>query len=284
MSAASVGPANDAADPPVIQAFHTVHWSPMFGAHERLEEIVAATSAAGFTHLGLDVATVDAYVSDGHSLADVRRLFDTWELRCSDVLPIVVTSHADEVRERTEQLCRVVRVMEAPRCVLAVRAGVDVRMARPEIQRAAATVRDAGARAALEFARYTGVESMHDAVELCEAAGWETLGLVLDVLHVDRCGVIDDISQLAPEQIELVQFCDGEAGEPTDLVADSRQHRKVPGGGGLDLARFVANIRSTGYCGTVAAEVLSTEVRAATPDEIAPRMRTALAAYWGGTS
>ena len=46
-------------------AFHTIHWSPSFGGRPDLPAIVSAAAAAGFELIGLDLATVDAYVADG---------------------------------------------------------------------------------------------------------------------------------------------------------------------------------------------------------------------------
>ena len=71
-------------------SFQTVQFSPGFGADVALGDVVAAASSAGFTRVGLDIWSVDRYLDQGHSLGDLVAMLEAADLRCTDVLPLVV--------------------------------------------------------------------------------------------------------------------------------------------------------------------------------------------------
>jgi len=76
------------------------------------------------------------------------------------------------------------------------------------------------------------------------------------------------------------KFTDGSAAPQPDVVTNSRHFRLLPGDGELALDRFVAAVRSTGFDGIVAAEVLSQVLRHDDPTNVATRIHDALRRYW----
>src|SRR5687767_10477953 len=98
-------------------AFHTIHWSPAFGGHADLAAIVAA--AAGFGLIGLDLATVDAYVADGGSLDALARLLTSAGLGVTDVVALSLRPGEDPA-PLAARLAALVAAVGAPICVGAV--------------------------------------------------------------------------------------------------------------------------------------------------------------------
>jgi len=128
----------------------------------------------------------------------------------------------------------------------------------------------------------TSRRTLEAAVAVCDAVGWDRIGLTLDSLHTFRSGTdLATVAALDASQIALVQFSDAAGGTPADLAEESRHRRRVPGEGDLDLHAFAAAVRATGFDGPVSAEVLSDELRAHDRHEVAARMHAAMAAYWG---
>ena len=60
----------------------------------------------------------------------------------------------------------------------------------------------------------------------------------------------------------------------------SRNHRRLPGSGELDLPAFVDAVVATGYTGVVSPEVLSGEVRGSPPARFATAVQRALEEHW----
>jgi sugar phosphate isomerase/epimerase len=221
-----------------------------------LEDVLAAAAAAGFGHVGLDdVSTA------GRSPDEVATLLRLHGLHCTDVGVLRIGDDAD-----AERLAELAAAVAAPTCIAAVYCDVDA--AVRELRAAAAVLRSAGVRIALEHAAYGGLPTLEAAVEVCATVGWERCGLLVDSWHVFHTG--DDpwslLAALDASQIALVHLNDGAAETPgADPVEESRFHRLPPGGGALDLARFLEVLEAIGYAGVVSLEVLSAELRRASP-------------------
>lgn len=123
-----------------------------------------------------------------------------------------------------------------------------------------------GLRACLECIVYTGVKVLDHGLRIIERTGIESIGLVIDPLHVDRAGgSVGDVAILPPERIACVQLCDaGPRPDPQDMNAMIRESvvdRRVPGTGTLplrELAMVLPNnipveleVPAKGYGGTL---------------------------------
>lgn len=226
--------------------------------------------------MGLDLFTVGTYLERG---ADLDAALRTRGLACSDVgvLPI----GAAGLRESAEALAGLAAAAGAPLCVAAIPGPVAREEALRQLDAAAAILATAGARIALEFASYGGLTSLADAVELCDAVGWERCGLLLDTWHFFRS---DEpwslLRSLEGDRVALVHVNDGARAAGGDPVVEGRFRRLPPGGGEFPLAAFAAALAAIRYRGPLGVEVLSDDVRLRPPKLGARLLMTSLREGW----
>ena len=140
---------------------------------------------------------------------------------------------------------------------------------------------DSGVRLALEFLPYSGIRTLADARDVCIRVGYDACGILIDTLHLLRSGGTPrDVAALSAAEIACVQLADAPAELPADLADESRNARLLPGAGAFDTKGFVAALHDIGYVGTVSVEVLSAQLRALSPDELAAAYFGAASAYW----
>jgi sugar phosphate isomerase/epimerase len=261
-------------------SFHSLHYSPMFGGHAALVDVLDAAAAAGFTSMGVDLASIAASGLDA-SVGELGAAFHDRGLRCSDVAVIVVAADATATLQNARACAEVAGRLGAPTCVLAVRDEIEWSSLLATSRECASMVAAAGARLAVEFLTYSPIATLEQAMQLCEGIGWARAGLLLDSLHVSRTGTdLASIRALKGGQIQLVQLSDAPSARPADLVDESRNRRLLPGRGGLELNAFVAAVTSTGYAGDVGAEVLSSLLRSRDPLTVATAVKAALERAW----
>jgi sugar phosphate isomerase/epimerase len=246
-------------------AFHSLHFSPMLGGPGRpLEDIIAATAAAGFPLLGLDLPEIEEYRSRGKTVADLAEEFRRAGLRCCDLLPFFAAAGVDARRraEELEALGLLAAELGAPLVVAGVPRQLPWQELCGQLGEAARVLAPAGVRLAVEYMPHSGLKTLAEAVRVCGELGWERAGLVVDSIHSCFGGATaEEIAGLAPGQIALVQYSDACTTAPADLLAESRDRRLLPGAGCLPLGEWRAAVRATGFDGVVAAEVLSDELR-----------------------
>jgi sugar phosphate isomerase/epimerase len=105
-----------------------------------------------------------------------------------------------------------------------------------------------GLRAVLEFARFSGVRSLGQALRVLERAAQPNAGLLVDTLHLIRSGAAPaDLRPLAPARLPYVQLCDARAAGPAEtetadsaaLVEEALFDRLLPGEGALPLGEIL---------------------------------------------
>ncbi|MET0909340.1 MAG: TIM barrel protein [Ilumatobacteraceae bacterium] len=266
--------------PALVPAFHSIHWSPSFGGSADLAGVIVAARRAGFGHIGLDLASVDRYVADGGSLAGLRDLLDAEHLTVTDVVALSLRAD-EEPRSLAARLAPVIDAVGAPLCVAAVAEpiGHDAVVAG---LLAALDVLPTDVRLAIEFGGYMGLRSLVETVAVCADVGWDRAGVLVDSYQCARTGTaLAAIADLGPGQIALVQFADavGPTPDGEDLVTEARHHRLIPGRGDLPLDGLVDAVRRSGYDGPLAAEVLSDDIRASAPADVAAVLYAAMAPF-----
>jgi sugar phosphate isomerase/epimerase len=96
---------------------------------------------------------------------------------------------------------------------------------------------------AAEFSALGGpVSSLAKAVELATSGQFPGLKVLIDSLHLARCGETpEDIARIDPTLIGAAQICDGPASSPElkDYYYEALFERGIPGEGELPLRRFL---------------------------------------------
>jgi sugar phosphate isomerase/epimerase len=246
-----------------------------------LDDVLDGAASAGFAAVGVDLYTLRGNDADIHELGTA---LGTRGLVCSDVgvLPI----GRPELRATAETLARVASATGAPTCIAAFFAPVEHAQAVAQLKESAEILAEAGARLALEFASYGGLTRLADAVELCDAVGWERCGLLVDTWHFFRSDVFRSdapwpvLRSLDGEQIAFVHVNDGAASASGDPIYDGRFRRLPVGAGSFPLTEFARVLDDVGYRGTLSTEVLSDEIRGAPPAVGARLLLTALRECW----
>jgi sugar phosphate isomerase/epimerase len=237
--------------------FHSLHFTPLFGGTASLLDVLAGAAAGGFRSIGLDLWSIDAHLATGGTAASVRRALDEKGLQCTDLAVLLVTADRPSTMATATRIAEFADVLGGSICGVAVPSVVDRAAMVRTLRDCASVLTDHGMRLAIEDTPYSPVGTLEHAFDLCEAIGWDRAGIMLSSLHVARTGTsYDDIRNLDASRIPLVQFSDASAAQEPDIITDSRHFRLLPGDGKLPLYQFVAAVRSTGFDGVVAAEVL----------------------------
>jgi sugar phosphate isomerase/epimerase len=94
-------------------------------------------------------------------------------------------------------------------------------------------------RPVIEFMAYRSVRTLADAVAVVGPSGGG--GLLIDALHVQRCGVdLADLAAVDPSLIAYLQLCDAPLKSPDDELHEARAARLLPGAGELPLRGLLA--------------------------------------------
>jgi len=106
--------------------------------------------------------------------------------------------------------------------------------------------RQYGLHVCLEFAIYTGVRTLADAVRVVKESGCGNASVLIDALHFSRSGGWpSDIAGLDTSLFKYAQICDAVPDIPTeasDLIREARTGRLLPGEGALPLRDLVAGL------------------------------------------
>jgi sugar phosphate isomerase/epimerase len=135
-----------------------------------------------------------------------------------------------------------------------------------------AEARPYGIRPVIEFMAYRSVRTLADATAIAARSGGG--GILIDALHVQRCGVgLDALRALDPGLVTYVQLCDAPLTAPADQVGEARSARLLPGDGELPITGLLAALP-----GGVPVAVEAPQAGAADhPAAFAARARRALA-------
>jgi len=238
-----------------------------------IAELLAATNAAGFSALGA--------FSD-RAGPDVRQLYDAAQVRCHEVLALVVSDDENESIRSARALADAAAVMGADWVLTVFRCPLTAQTA-PVVQRSAAVIAEAGAAMAVEFSPLGPISSVRGALDVVNVAntGGGRAGLLIDTWHFERGeSTWDDLGTAPLDQIAYVQFSDALAPAGDSLARQTMHRRALPGDGTLALDRFATTLLQRGWNGLVSVEVLSAELRTLPVDEALRRLHTTTAPYW----
>jgi 4-hydroxyphenylpyruvate dioxygenase len=258
-------------------------------------EKVAAARAAGFDEIELwrqDLETVPG------GPGAVRGLLSDEKVGLTDYQVILDFDGAPgnrRVDKRTEATTMLDQAAQVGSPTLLVPASTDPNCdpdrVEEDMQWLSHQAADRGVRVAYEGMAWSTVNhTLPSAWGLVQHLDEPNLGLVVDTFHLfTRRGTADDLNQLEPERIYLVQLSD--LGQPSDIDPDvdldhvietARHHRLLPGKGRFPLDTVVRRLQMMGYAGPVGLEVFNDDLQAQDPALVAQQAMASLRRCWRG--
>jgi sugar phosphate isomerase/epimerase len=264
-STAPDGTASEAAAPPAARPLILAHFSLR---HADFEARVAAAAGAGFDGIGLNAAVYSRMLADGWTAERVQAVLDGAGIRLLEVeaLRIFDEDTAGVVFEMVDAFAPLHVQVIAP-----FEGDVPLGPAGERFAALAERVAPAGTRLAFEFLPFTAVRDAADALAIIEAAGNPANGgLCVDAWHVFRGRGLEQLADIPPERVAVVQFNDGPLVPVLDdYLQDCIHHREVPGEGEFDLVTFLRALPSEP---PVSVEVIDDDLDALAPSEVAARL------------
>jgi sugar phosphate isomerase/epimerase len=249
-------------------------------------DFVALAAGAGFDAVGLRIAPATEGESPWPMSPGSRMLAETVR-RCRDSGVTVLDTEAIRLTAEADAAAAEPVLETAARLnaryVNAIGDDPDLERLSDRFGRLAAMAAPYGIRPVLEFMAYKTVRTLDDALAI--AGRSDGGGVLLDALHVQRCGAdIGQIARMEPGLLGYLQLCDAPLHQPPgDAAAEARTGRLLPGDGELPLTALLCAVPP----GTpVAIEAPSLSLRGElTPAQFAARARRSLdrvLACWQG--
>ncbi len=208
-------------------------------------EFVSVAAAAGFAAVGLRIAPIALPVAgeEPWPMSPGSPMLAQTVRRCADTGVEVLDVEAIRLRPGAldcEPVLEAAAELGA-RYVNAVCEDPDLGRLSDRFGELVCSAEPYGIRPVIEFMAYRSMRSLGDAVAIAAASGGG--GILIDALHVRRCGV--DLGELAgvdPGLVGYLQLCDAPLAQPADQVAEARTGRLLPGHGELPLADLLAAV------------------------------------------
>ncbi len=247
---------------------------------------VETAARAGFKGFGIWHADL-VHILKKRSLKEMKRIFDANGIKHVELEFLIDWFLEGERRKISDQVRK--ELLDAAEALEArhIKVGDFYREPCPMprlIEHFAKLCEDAAARGTkilYEFMPFTCINSVDDALALCEGAGAKNGGVILDLWHMVRLGIsYKELRRIPLRYLLGVELNDGDLAMPADLHDATVNHRKLCGEGEFDIAGFLACLRDIGYNGPFGIEVLSSELRELPMVELINRAYTTTAAQF----
>jgi sugar phosphate isomerase/epimerase len=238
------------------------------------EQIVRAAAEAGYAATGIwcDMATW----TDATTRAVAQQL-RSGALQALDI-EVIWIRPGREVTDAARRLIDVGGTLGA-RNVLIVSANPNLADTKTQFAKLCEHASSAGMRAVLEFLMIAEIKTLAQAVEVVTDVGHPAGGVLIDALHLTRCGATAaDVARASPALFPYAQLCDAQAQllntDYNTYLVDALDGRCAPGEGELPLRELLAALPANL---PLSLEVRSKHYRDAYPDPV-ERARAVLAA------
>lgn len=118
----------------------------------------------------------------------------------------------------------------------------DVSRMRDRFARMAEMAAPLNLRLEFEYMMISKVTSLGDALATLDHSGAANVGILVDTLHIARCGTsVAELRRLEPRHVEVLQLCDAPMASPIGqeaMLEEARFGRLLPGEGELPLAEY----------------------------------------------
>lgn len=206
-------------------------------------DLVDVADAGGFRSVGLRITgryRNDPFldvVGNPAVIADIRRRSAAHGVRISNISAYYMTP--DVTIADLRPVVEASAALEAP-MIVANRHDPDDARYFDNLAAYCETARGHGITLAIECMPYSEVKSLQRGLDILARANEPNLGLLLDPLHLIRCGNdYAEIAALDAQSIAFAQLCDAPFAKPADVVQEARTGRLLPGEGELPLDRFL---------------------------------------------
>ncbi len=244
---------------------------------------VEAAAKAGFKGIGLWHTDLEHCMLH-RSLKEMRSILEDNGIKYLELE--FLTDWFVEGNRRNESDSRKKRLLEASAALHAKHVKIgdfySTPCSLPQVTEAFASLcREAeryGATIGFEFMDSSMLPGLESALEMVKAAGAPNGGLILDIVQAEMLRIPHEaISRIPKQYLINVELNDGAL--PGSPLHDPARMRRFCGEGDFNIKGFVSAVRSTGYAGPWAVEVMSKELSVLPLDELGSRaFRTTMAA------
>jgi len=228
--------------------------------------MVIAAADAGFDAVGFGF---EHLYLNSRELAEIAHRLDEAALSVLDIEVVRITP--DDDNEVALRLVEYGAVLGAKHLLVVSNDADEIRTA-DRFAEICAIAAEVDIRPVLEFMAFTAVTSLSSAVAIVERSGSKGGGVLIDSLHLARCGdSAQDIASFCPELFPYAQICDAPASAPLSrdvLATEARHERLMPGAGELAIGELILALPPS--------TALSIEVLSDALDDLAPLVRTSL--------
>lgn len=203
------------------------------------DQIVAAAAEAGFPASGIWCDTKTWTAATTRAVAQ--------RLRDRGVIPLdIEVVWIQPGRRVAGDALRLIEIGGelGARNVLIVSANPDPADTKHQFAELCERAQRAGMRAVLEFLMIAQVRTLAQALEIVTAVGHAAGGVLVDALHLARCGALpEEVGRIPRARLPYAQLCDGPAAlQAPDFrayLADAMDGRLAPGEGELPLRELL---------------------------------------------
>jgi sugar phosphate isomerase/epimerase len=253
---------------------HTEHEFSPFSLHERAR----SASRAGFTGMGIWHADL-AHLRQQHSLPGMKRILDDHGIRHIELEFLTDWFVDGEKRKASDVTRRMLLESAAGLGARHIKVGDFFKTPVPmdklieEFVQLCEEARDHGTRIVFEFMPFSRIETLADAIALCNGAAQANGGICVDLWHVVKLGMpYEAVAAFPKPYLMSIELNDGYLKAPPgmDMVTETTCHRAFCGEGEFDVRGFVDALRPV-YPGPWGIEVLNKAQRAWPLDELTTR-------------
>tara|TARA_B100000214_G_scaffold374976_1_gene359453 strand:+ start:1276 stop:2073 length:798 start_codon:yes stop_codon:yes gene_type:complete len=196
---------------------------------------VEVTAAAGWRATGVwfDPESWSATTS-----REVKKRIDDSGIEAVDMEVIRLGKSIDEGKALIEAACEI-----GAKNALVVSSLSSSEETADQLSHLCSLAKEGGVNVCLEFMKFTSVKSLSDALDIIRLVDAHNIGILLDLLHVDRSGTsFNAIEACDPNLFPYAQWCDGTA-QPvgwsdSELMTDALDDRLIPAHGNLNALEF----------------------------------------------
>lgn len=225
----------------------------------------------GFDALELLPEHLFRYLEQGGTLARFKALMRQYGVQISCINALKgIGCHQPQARRQlldlADKICHAAQQLDCPVVQIMALNEIDdlsedlrTKVLSENISSIAKIGQKYGIKFQIEVVAFTPFNSLKQGLAMIDAVGQDNVGVVIDFWHLYAGGdtTPDEVAALDPTMIYGIHFCDGRRVIPGEKWDERVQRDYLPGEGEVDLARWVAAVKASGYDGVWCPELLS---------------------------